>query len=283
MPKRSAWTDDQLRIAVAQSTSWRAVARTLGLASGSTHRVGRRAEELGLATAHMTGNRRWDRAKLRETVRSSRSWEDVAATLGAHGSDIGRIRGAAKRLQIDASHLDEDRHAAERLPESAPCLSRLSQAAEFLASGWLVMSGRQVLIPTVACPFDLLVSDGDKYCRVQVKTTTHRDREGRWIVVVARRPYRREASGGRESYDHDEVDAFFIINAVGECFLIPIAQIAGRISIVLDHYRRYYVGCIDDLFHAGRTVTRSPGPADQGSAVVACQRVRCQEGRAPAE
>jgi hypothetical protein len=121
------------------------------------------------------------------------------------------------------------------------------------------MSGHQVSIPAVASPFDLLVSEGDKHCRVQVKTTTHRDREGRWVVVVARRPYRREASGGREPYDHDDVDAFFIINAAGECFIIPISQIAGRISIVLDHYRTYCVGSMDDLFHASRSHS---GPAD---------------------
>lgn len=67
-------------------------------------------------------------------------------------------------------------------------------------------------------------------------------------MVVAHRPYRLERRNGREPYDHDEVDDFLIINGAGEFFLIPLSVIAGRISIVLDHYRTYRIGTIGDLF-----------------------------------
>lgn len=247
MGKRIEWTDQQLRSAVADASSWRQVADALGMARGSTHRVQHRAAELGLNTTHMTGNRRWDPTALRKAIAAASTWDEVAVLLGAGSVSIGRIRGAARRCGIDARHIDRAEVADSHVTPAAD-LARLPVAAEALAAGWLMLAGLRVSIPTAPSPHDLLVSGPDGHHRVQVKSTTHRDQQGRWVVVVAHRPYRRERSGGREPYNHDEIDDFFIVNADGECYLIPIASIAGRISILLDHYPEYRIGSFGQLF-----------------------------------
>jgi hypothetical protein len=56
--------------------------------------------------------------------------------------------------------------------------------------------------------------------------------------------------GGREPYDPDEIDAFFIVTESGEFFFIPVVAVAGRISIAVDCYRRYSVGTMGELFRA---------------------------------
>lgn len=194
---------------------------------------------------------------MQGAVAAAASWEELVAALGSRRSDIGRIRGAARRYGIDTRQLDDTRRANP--PESlTPQRNRLPAAAEALATAWLLMAGLQVSIPATPSPFDLLASDRSGNRRIQVKTTTHRDRDGRWVVVVAHRPYRLEQRGGREPYDHDDVDEFLIINGAGELYLIPIAAIAGRISIVLDHYRACRVGMIGDLFESPGSGYREP-------------------------
>jgi len=187
---------------------------------------------------------------LREAIDASSSWVEVARHMGAARSELERIRGAARRLGLASDHLDDVRAATDPPMPIAPRLSRLPQAAELLASAWFILSGHQVSVPTAPCLFDLIASRGGSHCRVQVKTTTHRDRDGHWIVMISRRPYQRESSGGREPYDPDEIDAFFVMTGSGELFLIPVVAVAGRISIAVDCYRQYSVGAIGDLFRA---------------------------------
>lgn len=122
------------------------------------------------------------------------------------------------------------------------------------------MTGSTVSVPSGQARFDLLVSDRDGHHRTQVKSTTHRDRDGRWTVVIARRPYGLESQGRREPYDHDDVDDFFIINGIGDCYLIPVAAVAGRISLVLDHYPEFRLGAVGDLFGTATVGSRGREP-----------------------
>ncbi len=57
MESRTRWTDEQLRVAVAGSTSYAQVIRALGLipAGGNYEQVQRRVQKLGLETSHFTG------------------------------------------------------------------------------------------------------------------------------------------------------------------------------------------------------------------------------------
>jgi hypothetical protein len=62
------WTDEQLRAAVAAETSWRAVARVLGLAQSSTNGIKRHATRLNVDTSHFSGKRRWSEGDLVRAV-----------------------------------------------------------------------------------------------------------------------------------------------------------------------------------------------------------------------
>lgn len=243
MPPIIDWDEAQLRQAVARFSSWRKVAAALGMAGGSTHRVKRRAEELGLDTSHMTGNRRWDPRRLQEAVARATNWSEVPDLLGVPASELRRIRGAVIRMSIDAAHLN-DRPPHCPGPQLGPRLQHLAAAAESIATAWFTMAGCTVAIPVTPCSFDLVVCRSGRCRRVQVKSTTHRDRNGRWVVNVSRRPYQRELNNSREPYDPDDIDEFFIITGSGDVYVIPVAVIAGRVMITLDRYLSYRTGSV---------------------------------------
>jgi hypothetical protein len=109
VPKRK-WTDDQLRQLIATSTTWIAVLHGLGLSGrGDNHyRVAWRAKQLGLDVSHFKQHARGTRDDaLRDAVRSSHNFEEVARTLDL---DLGsttreRLQKRARALNIDTSHL----------------------------------------------------------------------------------------------------------------------------------------------------------------------------------
>jgi SRSO17 transposase len=71
---RRTWNDDDLRHAVADSHSWRGVARALGLkgtSAGTVRALKRHAERLELDTAHFTDKRRWSDRELRAVMREA--------------------------------------------------------------------------------------------------------------------------------------------------------------------------------------------------------------------
>ena len=106
------WSDSELRDAVAVSTNWRQVMRTLGLnaSSAGAIRIARRhVERLGLDTSHFRGKRIWSDAQFRRAVIDSQSWDELLTTLGlAPHSGDGRIRVKAHaiRLGLDLSRLE---------------------------------------------------------------------------------------------------------------------------------------------------------------------------------
>jgi hypothetical protein len=83
--------------------------------------------------------------------------------------------------------------------------------------------------------------------RVQVKSTTRRDRNGRWVVKVGRRPYSLDKQAGRAPYDPDAVDHFFIVDGSGGLYLIPGRVLAGRVEVCPGAYARYRVGDASSL------------------------------------
>ena len=231
---RRGYDDDALTAAVAASRSWRAVLRHLGLtatSSAAIRSVRSRADRLGLDASHFTGQRRWTHAQLAEAVANSRSWSQVAAALGlAGGSSTGALKGHAARLGIDAGHLVQRKHAADRQPlrmEADPM--HLPRAGSMLAAAWFTLCGYEVSWPLEPCRYDVLVQQPGQCLRVQVKTT-RRSACGTWVVSLS--------SGGRhrDAYDPDDIDHFFVIDPHLNYYLIPIAVVAGRSAIHLATY-----------------------------------------------
>ena len=100
MPRRQSWTDDQLRSAVASSTSIKMTMRTLGISSGGSahYTIRHRVKELGLDTRHfdspgaLMGS--WTDDDLRAVVPRSSGYIDVLGRLG-----IVPCGGIEKRLK----------------------------------------------------------------------------------------------------------------------------------------------------------------------------------------
>ena len=100
MPRRQSWTDDQLRSAVASSTSIKMTMRTLGISSGGSahYTIRHRVKELGLDTRHfdspgaLMGS--WTDDELRAVVPRSSGYIDVLGRLG-----IVPCGGIEKRLK----------------------------------------------------------------------------------------------------------------------------------------------------------------------------------------
>src|SRR5437773_8123647 len=106
-----SWTDDDLRVAISEQRSWRATARPLGLrgtSAGSIRALKRRAQTMGLDTAHFRGKRTWSDGALRSAVAAADSWSDVLRRLDLTDRADSRtvLRGHAVRLGLDISHLE---------------------------------------------------------------------------------------------------------------------------------------------------------------------------------
>src|ERR1700730_6089494 len=182
---RRSWSDDQLITAVAASHSWRGVIRELGFcveSAGALHGVKLRAERLGLATAHFTGQRRWSDAQLKRAVANSYSWDEVLSRLGLSGSydERNRVKGHALRLGLDLSRIEASK-PSDSLPASRPEIKKLRDAAASIAASWFLLRGLNAAIPVEPTVYDLLVTMPDGVKRVQVKTTICRGKDG-WTV-----------------------------------------------------------------------------------------------------
>ncbi|MBW3662232.1 MAG: HNH endonuclease [Actinobacteria bacterium] len=110
MPRPRSWTDDQLRDAVATSTTYREVVLRLGLApSGYAFSAVRgRAAQLELDDSHLAVTASWTDADLREAVTRAKSLNQVFANLGLQvgGSQWLTIRERINELRLDTSHFE---------------------------------------------------------------------------------------------------------------------------------------------------------------------------------
>jgi hypothetical protein len=243
------YTDDDLVTAVASSHSWRGVLRHLGLlatSAGAARSVRRRADQLGLDHSHFTGQRRWSEDDLRVAIGASRTWGQVQGRLGlAIGSGTALLRGHALRLGIDTDHLARAAgpRAAPASTARHPDTAHLSRAGSMLAASWFTMTGHDVAWPLEPCRYDLLVSCNGTTSRVQVKTSMRR-RNGRWEVSLTTSGHPTARSPGRHHYDPEEIDSFFVITGDLDCYLIPIAQVAGLGAICTSAYSDCRVGRI---------------------------------------
>lgn len=143
MARPRSWSDDDLRAAVAASSSWRQVTDHLGLAGGGTTlaRIRTRCTELGLEVGHLPRAgyppRSYTDEQLRAAVASSTCRSQAIGALGlvVGGTAWRRIEDHIERLGLDTSHWRpiasaEHRAAARRTIEG---LDR-ARLAELIAS-----------------------------------------------------------------------------------------------------------------------------------------------------
>jgi hypothetical protein len=120
-------------------------------------------------------------------------------------------------------------------------VENLRRSSIGIAIDWFLARGHCVSIPIEhAAPYDLVVECDEGMKRVQIKTTSHRDSRGNWIVATHRMIYDPTASAvtghrRRRGYKENEVDWFFVVTAERTLFLLPIGLVAGKTAITLGH------------------------------------------------
>lgn len=136
MAQRS-WTDEQLRDAVAASTTYRGVLRALGLKNGSLGYVQRCIAESGCDTSHFTSQRPTNNGcsddELRHHVASSASSTEVLQKLGLelHSNNFHRLSARIRNLAIDTSHFSGERTRSGRKTSWSEDDLRTAVAANF--------------------------------------------------------------------------------------------------------------------------------------------------------
>lgn len=240
MARARTYTDRQLAAAVAVSTSWRGVLRTLGLvgtSSAALRSVRTHADRIEIDYGHFTGQRRWTETELRAAVASATTWAEVTDALGLKDqSAIATVKGHAARLSLDVHHLERQ---SSPNPACAfnPEVAHLDRAGSLLAAGWFALCGMSISWPLEPARYDLVVDIGTGFRRVQVKTTTVR--AGRsWKVYLS------TSRQGRTVYDVDEIDDFFVIDGALSYYLIPLAAVGGLHAIHLSAYERFRVATL---------------------------------------
>lgn len=98
----------------------------------------------------------------------------------------------------------------------------LRAAAIGHAVAWFLARGYTPSIPVEPAQYDLVVESDDGLQRVQVKSTTRRERSGRWCAGIRRQEYTPGDGRSRRGYRSDEIDLFFIVAGDGTAYLIPL-------------------------------------------------------------
>ncbi|GAB2467480.1 PDDEXK-like family protein [Jatrophihabitans fulvus] len=250
-----AYTNEELAAAIVAARSWRDVLRRLGLtptSAGSLRAARRRADDLALDYSHFTGQRRWSDSALADAVTRSRSWTEVAGRLGLFdGDSIVTVRGHAARLALDTAHLAAPVVPPDTATGEPPRPEFLRRAAPNLAAAWFLVRGHAVSWPLEPARYDLLVDSAGRLRRVQVKTTVARAKTKDTVSLSTSRRV------GRQTYAHDEIDSFFVVDSRLDGYLIPVEAVAGRYSITLAPYARFCVLRRGDLL---TTASASPAP-----------------------
>lgn len=236
--------DADLRAAIADARSWRGVLRALGIppsAAGTSRRLRRRADELGLPYEHFGYQQtRWQRAELAEAVATSHSWTEVMQRLGcsvSSGSARDAVRRECTRLTVDTTPLDKPaRPLAGALPVQ-PRPEHLRSAGSMIVAAALTLAGHRVSWPLEPAVYDLWVDvNAGLQLRVQVKTTTHKV-GGTWLCNLTRS----SSSCKDDRYSLDDIDYFGIVDGEHVVYLVPAAVVGGMTSMSTRAYQEYRV------------------------------------------
>jgi hypothetical protein len=263
------WTEDDLRDAAGNATSWADLLRQFGYKPSSTMvRRALRAElqRYEVDTSHFTGQRTWSDQALIEAAAVARSWTDLLSALGLSPTNrsCDSVRTAARRLGVELGRFTlgpktyGDAIGID-LPDQ-PGLANLRNAAPSIAATWFLACGRAVSAPCEPEAYDLVADTPGGLKRVQVKSTTSRDGRGNWIARIGHRPDGSPSTADLTPYKTDEVDLFFIVDGDLLLYIIPAATVAGKVSLSLQGCKEFIVGNASSLM-----VSINPIPGSQVS------------------
>lgn len=101
------------------------------------------------------------------------------------------------------------------------------------AIGYFTYLGYGVLVPlTDSQEYDLIVDDGDRFIRVQVKTATKKAKSGGWKVGLRTIGGNRSGTGKCKKLDTTKVDVIFVLTPESR-HLIPVEHLGGRSALIL--------------------------------------------------
>jgi hypothetical protein len=108
------------------------------------------------------------------------------------------------------------------------------------AIAWFGAQGSGVNLPLIdSQPYDLIVDDGERLLRVQVKTTTHRSPHGVFVVRLETRGGNRSFHTGKP-FDAGACDLLYVLTDVTERYLIPTSAFTARTSLNLGRRMQRY-------------------------------------------
>jgi hypothetical protein len=104
--------------------------------------------------------------------------------------NIANTRARAIQFGIDFSHIGQTRDPGTPTPFSDPSDQKhLRNAALYMAAAWFERRGYAVSVPLGSRPYDLLVEVRGALYKIQIKTTSKRDRmSGVPVCNVGRTP-----------------------------------------------------------------------------------------------
>jgi PD-(D/E)XK endonuclease len=113
---------------------------------------------------------------------------------------------------------------------------------------WFMLRGFWPATPTESRPYDLLLDTPSGVKRIQVKTTTCMAGSGSWQASIGRHAGGGDKHNRKVPYRPDEADLFAVIDGDFTIYLIPVAAVAGRVSVNLRSYSQFIVGSAASMF-----------------------------------
>jgi hypothetical protein len=105
---------------------------------------------------------------------------------------------------------------------------------ELSAMEWLASRGAQIYVPVGHSPdIDVIAAIAGQLLRIEVKTTTCANDDGRWQVMVATRGGNQSWTGLVKYFSPERCDYLFVHVGDGRRWFIPSAAVEGRTGISL--------------------------------------------------
>ena len=90
--------------------------------------------------------------------------------------------------------------------------------------------------------YDLLVDNGNRLFKVQVKTTKCKANSGNYTASLTTNGGNRSGTGKTKKFDDNSSDLLFILTDAGDCYSIPTSEISATTAVTLcDKYLPYRV------------------------------------------
>ena len=118
----------------------------------------------------------------------------------------------------------------------------LGKAAEHIVCADLILAGYRVFLSDQGLPYDVLVDLGERFIRVQVKSTTRtknanaKGRAANMVYVFHVRRRGRDGKGTRLSSDHCDVVALVALDTRTVAYM-PISGVAQTVSLYPSGYK----------------------------------------------